>query len=267
MPLFMPRRGVITMPDYTQTMGIWFAAEPPNMKYASIIEQRQSVCMHFIEKIEKQKFFLQNFGHEFTDWLPFYWSGFWQTTKYTYILHNIKDFVGLFENMSQQTRRNIKNAEKKQIKVKSGISIDEFLNIQEKTFKRQGTKNIQSAATLTKLITATQKRGQGALFGGYDNNGNLHAAAFVAWQNSSAYYIAGGGDPQLRDSGAHSLVLLESIKYVSQFTDNFDFEGSMLPGVERFFREFGAKQMPYFTVSRGKLNLLDRIIIKIKRYK
>jgi lipid II:glycine glycyltransferase (peptidoglycan interpeptide bridge formation enzyme) len=169
--------------------------------------------------------------------------------------------------MSQQTRRNIKNAENEEIKVKSGISIDEFLNIQEKTFKRQGIKNIQSAATLTKLIAAAQKREQGALFGGYDNDGHLHAAVFVAWQESSAYYIAGGGDPQLRDSGAHSLVLLEAIKHVSQFTDNFDFEGSMLPGVERFFREFGAKQMPYFTVSRGKLNILDRIIIKLKRYK
>jgi lipid II:glycine glycyltransferase (peptidoglycan interpeptide bridge formation enzyme) len=265
MPLFMPFRGITIMPDYTQTMGIWFAAEAPDMKYASIIEQRQAVCRRFIENLGKQKFFMQNFSYGFTDWLPFYWNGFNQTTKYTYILQNIKDFEGLLENMSQQMRRNIKKAENKQIKVKKGILTDEFLKIQKKTFERQGIKNTQSSAALTKLITATQQRRQGSLFGGYDNDGRLHAAIFVAWQKSSAYYIAGGGDPQLRDSGAHSLVMLEAIKHVSQFTDTFDFEGSMIPGVERFFREFGAKQMPYFTIRKGKLNLIDRIKIKIKR--
>jgi hypothetical protein len=265
MPLFMPCRGVITMPDYTQTMGIWFAAETPDMKYASVIKQRQSVCRQFIENLEKQKFFMQHFNHEFTDWLPFYWNGFKQTTRYTYILYHIKDFGSLFENMSQQTRRNIRNAENDKIKVKLGMSIDDFLEIQKKTFKRQGVKNIQSSVTLTRLITAAQKKRQGELFGGYDNDGKLHAAVFVAWQKSSAYYIAGGGDPQLRNSGAHSLVLLEAIKHVSQFTDTFDFEGSMIPGVERFFREFGAKQTPYFMIGKGNLSLIDRIKIKIKR--
>jgi hypothetical protein len=105
------------------------------------------------------------------------------------------------------------------------------------------------------------------LFGGYDIEGNLHAVAFVVWQEHSASYIAGGGDPQLRDSGAHSLVLWEVIKHVSQFTDTFDFEGSMIPGVERFFSGFGAKQTPYFTIAKGKLSLVSRIKIKIKRNK
>ena len=110
----------------------------------------------------------------------------------------------------------------------------------------------------------SRERGQGDVFGGYDKAGNLHAAAFVVWQNSSAYYIAGGGDPALRSSGAQSLVLWEAIKHVSQYTDTFDFEGSMLPGVERFFREFGAMQTPYFTISRGQLSIVDRARIKLK---
>jgi lipid II:glycine glycyltransferase (peptidoglycan interpeptide bridge formation enzyme) len=169
--------------------------------------------------------------------------------------------------MSQQTRRNIKNAGKEQITVKSGISTNEFLEIQKKTFERQGIKNIQSSEMLAKLIAATRERGRGDLFGGYDNSGRLHAAAFIVWEEYSSYYIAGGGDSQLRSSGAHSLVLWEAIKHASQFTDTFDFEGSMIPGVERFFREFGAKQTPYFTISKGKPSLVDRVKIKLKRNK
>jgi hypothetical protein len=38
----------------------------------------------------------------------------------------------------------------------------------------------------------------------------------------------------------------------------------MIPGVERFFREFGAVQLPYFAISRGKLSLFDRACIKLK---
>ena len=265
MPLYVPCRYIVSMPHYTQTMGVWFASVATDTKYSSLLEQRQSICRSFIEKLSSYKCFLQNFSHDFTDWLPFYWDGYSQTTRYTYILHDIKDFEKLLSGMSQQTRRNLKKAEEQQITVSRGVSADEFLKIQSLTFERQKTRNTQSSTVMRRVIDAARERRQGDIFGGYDKEGNLHATAFVVWQNSSAYYIAGGGDPSLRSSGAHTLVMWEAIKHVSQYTDTFDFEGSMLPGVERFFREFGAMQVPYFMISRGRLSFLDRIHIKLKK--
>lgn len=264
MPLYMPCKDVISMPDYTQTMGIWFAAEADDTKYSSVLEHRQVACKSLIEQLRQYRSFLQNFSYEFTDWLPFYWAGYRQTTRYTYILHGISDLDKIMSGMSQQTRRNIKRAEELSVAVHRGIDTDDFLKIQSLTFKRQHKRNTQSPVVLRRLIDMARKRGQGELFGGVDKEGNLHAVAFVVWQDSSAYYIAGGGDPAFRASGAHSLVLWEAIKYVSRFTGKFDFEGSMIPGVERFFREFGAVQTPYFMISRGKRSLLDRIRIKLK---
>ncbi|MDR2681336.1 MAG: GNAT family N-acetyltransferase, partial [Tannerella sp.] len=205
--------------------------------------------------------------YEFTDWLPFYWAGYSQTTRYTYVLNGLKDTARLLSNMSRQTRRNINRAEKQPITVRGDVPTDDFFRIQSLTFQRQNKRNTQSPAILRRLIETARKRGQGDIFGGYDREGNLHAVAFVVWQRSSAYYIAGGGDPALRSSGAHSLVMWEAIKYVSQHTDRFDFEGSMIVGVERFFREFGAVQMPYFTISRGKQTLFDKVRIKLKQIK
>ena len=86
----------------------------------------------------------------------------------------------------------------------------------------------------------------------------------MVWQPSSAWYLAGGGDPALRESGAHSLVLWEAIQAVRSHTNQFDFEGSMLPGVERFFREFGALQTPYYAITKGKLSLLHRAWLKLR---
>jgi len=264
MPLYVPCHRIITMPHYTQTMGVWFAAGADDTKYSSMLEQRQTICKSFIDRLKSYKNFRQNFSHDFTDWLPFYWAGYSQTTRYTYILHDIKDFDKSLSRMSQQARRNLKRAEEQSITVRRGINTDDFLKIQALTFERQNKRNTQSSAVLRRIIDAAREREQGDIFGGYDEEGNLHAVAFVVWQNSSAYYIAGGSDPALRSSGAHALVLWEAIKYASQYTDTFDFEGSMIPGVERFFREFGAVQTPYFMIYRGKLSILDRVRIKLR---
>lgn len=60
----------------------------------------------------------------------------------------------------------------------------------------------------------------------------------------------GGSDPDLRNSGANSLCMWEAIKFASTATKAFDFEGSMIEPVERFFRAFGARQKPYFQISK-----------------
>lgn len=264
MPLYIPCEKVVSMPHYTQTMGIWFAAEADDMKYASVLRQRQAICAQFIERLKPYKSFFQNFDCGFTDWLPFYWEGYAQTTRYTYMLHGIKHFDGLLEAMSQQTRRNLKTAEEQSVEVRRGIPADAFLQVQALTFERQQQRNKQSTAVLLRLIEAARARGQGDLFGGYDADGNLHAAAFVVWQKRGAYYIAGGSDPARRTSGAHTLVLWDAVRHVSQYTDTFDFEGSMLPGVERFFREFGGVQTPYFQLSKGQPGFFDRVRRKLK---
>ena len=264
MPLFVPCKHIVTMPHFTRTMGVWFAVESTDTKYTSRLEHRQSICGYFIQELSQYRSFLQYFNDEFTDWLPFYWKGYSQTTRYSYILHDIKDLEKMERNMSQQVRRNIKSAKNANIHVRRGITTAQLLTIQEQTFRRQHIKNKQSDAILQRLIETARERGQGEIFGGFDEAGNIHAAAFIVWQDSSAYYIAGGGDPALRQSGAHSLVMWEAIQYVSQFTDKFDFDGSMLHGVEYFFRGFGAVQTPYFTIRRGKPTLMDRVRMKLK---
>ncbi|MDL2265942.1 GNAT family N-acetyltransferase [Parabacteroides sp. OttesenSCG-928-G07] len=265
MPIYSPLRKGITMPPYTQTMGVWFAPFSADTKYTSALTERQTICNSLIEKLSGTSFFLQNFHHSFTDWLPFYWKGYKQMTRYTYLLPDISEPTVLWEHMSSNIRRNINKAgEKNKIGVKRGISVEDFMRIYTKTFERQQLKT-PNAKILEQLIAVSRERGQGDLWGGYDEKGQLHAVVFVVWQDSSAYYIAGGGDPALRDSGAHSLVMWEAIQAVSAYTDCFDFEGSMIPGVERFFREFGAVQTPYFTISKGKMSLLHRIRMKIQK--
>lgn len=262
MPLYIPYRTIISMPAYTQTMGPWFAPDAPDSKYATRLARRQALCKTFIEALKPYPHFLQNFHHRITDWLPFYWEGYTQTTRYTYLLKDIRRPDILWENMSPNIRRNIGKArDKHHITVRKGIPVEDFLRLHALTFHRQGM-SPKHTALLKTLVETCRQRGQGDVWGGYDEQNRLHAVAFIVWQEQTAYYLAGGGDPELRASGAHSLVLWEGIRYVSPISEQFDFEGSMLPGVERFFREFGGEQIPYFTISKGKMSLLYRAWIK-----
>lgn len=265
MTLYLPLPNIVSMPPYTQTMGLWFAGESADTKYAAALGKRQEICKAFIEELQKYAAFLQNFHYGITDWLPFYWAGYRQTTRYTYLLHDIAQTESLRANMSAQLRRNIAKAMKRCLAVKRGVSAEDFLRVHSLSFERQGRKP-PHVGTLKQLINVCRERNQGDLWGAYDEAGRLHAAAFVVWQESSAWYLAGGADPALRDSGAHALVLWEAIRTVSAYADRFDFEGSMLPGVERFFREFGAVQTPYFTISKGKISLWDKARIKLRAY-
>ena len=263
-PIYIPCQGIISMPPMTQTMGPWFAPNSEDTKHTKALGKQQVLSKKLIGLLPPHSIFLQNFSHMITDWLPFYWAGYQQTTRYTYRLSEIKQKEKLWNNITSNIHRNIiKAKEKHRITVKKGISIEAFLRVQEQTFERQQITNKTDIKILTRLIQACRERNQGDLWGGYDEKGQLHAAVFIVWQDNTAWYLAGGGNPTLRNSGAHSLILWECICYVSQFTDTFDFEGSMIPGIERFFREFGAIQTPYFTITKGNLSLINRVRIKL----
>ena len=267
LPLYIPINKVVSMPSYTQTMGPWIAPASSDTKYTTELGRRQELCKQLVERLREYRSFLQNFNYDIIDWLPFYWADFQQTTRYTYLLKEIQDSEALWENMSPNIRRNINKAQNKyHLTVKKGISVKEFMTAQAQTFDRQHVKIKSNTRSLKKLIAICREKEQGELWGAYDEKGNLHSAAFIVWQDGSAYYLGGGGNPTYRNSGAQSLVLWECIQYVSRHTSTFDFEGSMLPGVERFFREFGATQTPYFTISRGKLSLMDRARIKLSNW-
>jgi hypothetical protein len=117
------------------------------------------------------------------------------------------------------------------------------------------------------LDKACERHNARKIFFAVDRDGNVHAAVHIIWDENSAYYLMSGGDLIFRNSGTTSLCLWEAIKFASTVTKRFDFEGSMLEPVERFFRAFGARQVPYFHIAKTnspllKLWMLTRKIIK-----
>ena len=158
LPLYVPHSDIVSMPSYTQTMGPWFAASSSDTKYTTELGRRQELCKQFTEELKRYPHFLQNFNYDITDWLPFYWAGYNQTTRYTYLLKNIRDHQAVWENMSPNIRRNIAKAQNKyHISVKKGIPLNEFLAVQAQTFDRQHVRIKEDTNVLKDLIALAGK--------------------------------------------------------------------------------------------------------------
>jgi len=118
------------------------------------------------------------------------------------------------------------------------------------TFKRQGLDLPYSRDVVRRLDAACIKHQARRMFFAEDAQGRIHAAKYVVWHKDSAYYLMGGSDPELRNSGADSLLTWEAIRFAATVAERFDFEGSMLEAIERGFRAFGGVQTSYFHVTR-----------------
>ena len=103
-----------------------------------------------------------------------------------------------------------------------------------------------------RIIKETTKRNCGTFLFAKDDRNRIHAVSLIVWDANTAYYLAGGNDPELNKSGSASHLMVEAIKYASQYVNQFDFEGSMLKSIENYFRGFGAKQVPYFEIIKVK---------------
>ena len=258
MPLYFHYPGVITLPSYTQTMGIWFNPKSAESDYAKEFNRKRNLCEEIVREIPRNKSFLQNFHHTFTDWLPFYLDGYKQTTRYTYIIPDIGDENRVWNNFSNDIKNNIKKAQTKyKLTVKRGVSAKDFIRLIEQIFERQ-RKTIANLDVLERLIEHSRMRGQGDIWGAFDEQGQLHSAQFIVWQKDSVNCIAGGIAPDFRKSKAHSLVMWEAIRFASTVSRSFDFTGSMMQGVEYFNRGFGAVQTPFFTITKGNLSFIRK---------
>lgn len=240
---------IITQPPLTQTLGPWLKLS--NGKYSNSLGHEKDLLAELISQLPTFSDFKQSWNFKNTNWLPFYWQGFHQTTRYTYRLEDLTDLDVVWSEFSENIRREIRKASNRfKLKVRTDLDLNDFLELNHQTYNRQGKGLPYSIEFINRLDRASAENNSRQIFIAEDLEGKRHAGVYIVWDEQSAYYLLGGADPKLRSSGASSLCLWEAIKFSSTKTKSFDFEGSMIEPIERYFRAFGAIQTPYFLVSK-----------------
>lgn len=269
MPYMSRKRYGFTLlgqPPLTQTLGPWL--RETQGKSSTKLAQHKDWLQALIAQLPPFAHFTQNWHWKMGNWLPFYWAGYQQTTRYTYILHALGDEPTLWQGLRENIRTDIKKAGNRfHLRVRDDLTVNDFLLLNRMTFVRQDMALPYNEAFVHQLDQACAARQARKIFIAEDEQGRRHAGVYIVWDGNSAYYLMGGGDPELRNSGATSLCMWEAIKFAATVTQRFDFEGSMIEPVEKFFRAFGAQQTPYFTVSKTPSRALKvvRCLRELKR--
>ena len=241
---------LILLPQLTPKLGIMFAPSR-KIKYSDQLSDEIDLISKLLSLMPKHNFLYQRFSAEFTNWLPLYWAGFKQTTRYTYVIEDLSDLNRIWDNIRYSTKRKIKMAQKHGITVVTDLSLEKLLDLNEMTYKRQKLSVPYSREYIHRIDEVCKKKNARKIFFAIDGAGRIHAAVYIVFDSKASYYLIGGGDPSLNNCGAHFLALWEAIKFAGQVSKSFDFEGSMHKNIESVFRGFGGVQKPYMEITKG----------------
>jgi hypothetical protein len=196
--------------------------------------------------------FEQDFNYTAQNWLPLYWKGFRQTSRYSYTL-DLQDMNKVWQNMAPDYRnQKIRKAEAL-MDVYTGASLIQFLQVHDQSFSRQKITSPITIELLRKIDEPLAHRDQRAIFYCADKkDGTVCAVSYLAWDNTSAYYLLAGESTAHRHTGAGILLAWHCMRFTAEVLQlpRFDFLGSMIPSIERVRRNFGAEQSTYFRVKK-----------------
>ncbi len=244
---------VIRMPMLTPFIGplIFSAGDKKNA-----VASTRKIVQGLIEELPSAAYLLYNCHHSFTDWLPFYWAGYQQTTRYTNILDLRPGGDELQAGFKPALRNKIRKA-RRLVRIEHSDDLPAFYAINRQSFERQEMATPYSQSFLQRLDDALSSRGQRSIYLAYTPEGDIVAGAYIVRDERTAYCLALGAGEEGRRRAAVPLLLWSAIQDAAGVVPYFDFEGSMIEVVAKFFGSFGGKLVPYFQLYRGRNRFFD----------
>jgi hypothetical protein len=178
-----------------------------------------------------------DFPVEYTDFQEAIWRGTFPKTKYTYRILELKNWE---EKIDSKLRNKLKRFSDFSFEVRP------FNQIEMSSFMQSSSaKGVAHEQLLSKFNTLNSS----STFTVIADGGQYQA--FCAIVDGVCYYLVSSNaknDNALSACGV-KFCIEESVR---RGCLAFDFEGSMIPEIEVFFRSFGGDLLPYFSIEGGK---------------
>jgi hypothetical protein len=244
---------VLRNSPFTPHCGPFFLTRARNP--VALLEERRGVIEAMAKFLDEEApaIVLLALAPVIRDALPFYWAQFKVVPNYTYELDLSVSLDQIRMNMSAGRRNDVSKARRDGLTVRltreNGVVRDLVLA----TFSRQ-VKKVSEAHLSAILFRFSNERNSYA-FTTYRGDCAI-ATSFVVHDARTAYYLLGGYRADEKHHGAGALALFEAIAHAKAIgLRTFDFEGSVIPQIERHFRGFGGTLVPYYTVNKAWLPL------------
>ena len=223
---------LVTQPLFCQQLGVF-----------SLTELKEDTHSLFIQNLEPLDIHNYSFNTENTSFLK---EKKIALKKINLELDLQKTAVDLEKNYSKNLKRNIKKGINNQLKITKKIVVEDFMlmkksNATHKIKKKQLNK-------IKTLITEIQKREYGAFYGVKKEN-TLVAIVFILKFKNRLIHLFSVSNSVGKKTGAISFLFDSIIKKNANTNTLFDFEGSMIASIAKFFKSFGAVENIYLEIN------------------
>lgn len=240
-------------PPFTPDIGPFLKMDAQNP--VSLMNSRKRVLSLMADFIESLPYAVVtcSLNTDIVDTQPFIWKKYKVVPGYTYLIDLTLSLEDIRKQMSSERRNDIKVGQKDGLIVRQISDLTLVKAFVLKTFSRQEKKI--NALYLDKILFHFANSTNSIAFAAFKNEEPI-ACTFCVYSRNIAHYILGGYNSENKHHGAGALCIWESIKHAKNIgLSCFDFEGSMVPQIERYFRGFGGQLTPYYRINKAKLPL------------
>jgi len=236
MPLPVKRKyhiPYIVQPFLTQQLGIF-----------SKHEITQEILENFIKKIPYYSYELHlNDKNAYPEIAPLP----------NYVLYLNKTYEQLAKKFSKNTLRNIEKASKLLQKVSENTDIAQFLEFYTSTVTHLKKSQIH---LINKVLRIAVEKNEVQLFSVKNSDNQIIASLALLTSPTRMIYFLPASSSEGKKSYSMFLLVDFIIKKHAGEKKIFDFEGSAIEGIARFYKGFGAVNQPYYSLKRFRPSFL-----------
>jgi hypothetical protein len=175
-----------------------------------------------------------------------------------YELFCSNEFSDPEKGYSENTKRNIRKAVQKKLQIRD-TDVGSYIELRRQSdssgFRAEHYK------WLDRIFSGIIEKGKGEVTGAFFKD-KLCAAVVWAFSKTRVIYLNAVSNKEGKDNRAMFMLVDQ---YVRKYTGKeiiIDFEGSMIPGIARFFQGFGAKETNYLRIIKSSFPVNLKKVIK-----
>mgnify|MGYP000736310295 CR=1 FL=1 len=161
-------------------------------------------------------------------------------------LHLDAQAVPVASLYSKQIKRNLKKAAQSEAEWAQWTTLEEAVQLWQRTVQEKTNIHDAHLERLQRLMEFCHYQGRGQLLSLTDSTNSLVAAQFWILYQGRATLLLNAASSWAKSQGLPTLLIDRAIDLWSGRVAVFDFEGSSIPGLHRFYSGFGAQDRPYY---------------------
>ncbi|MEY4877061.1 MAG: hypothetical protein RL708_2210 [Bacteroidota bacterium] len=183
--------------------------------------------------------------------------------KHTRVLP-LKSLEEIYQNFKPSLKRQIKKSEEN-LSIEETKNIEILFNISQQVFQRQNKPLPFSFDQLQAIVEACIQHNCCKIWVAKNELQQPCAAMLMVYDNDCCYYLTGGLATEHKTTGAMNLLLWKAIQFASLQGKEFDFCGSTIPSIDKFFSTFGAVKKDVLVINKYNNRLQKWAINKWKK--